>query len=108
MTTQKGHIHLTGYRRKNGVRRRLKLYRAWVNMKARCRGTNHDGRGNYRWKGLAMDFENWSHFRQWALEAGFSKTMCSLDRIDRTQGYSPVNCQWLTKADNCRKAVTKK
>lgn len=84
-----------------------KLYRAWQNMRSRCAGTAHDGRGNRRWKGLPItkEWDDYAAFREWSLQNGFSKTKISLDRISRAQGYEPNNCQWVTKAENCRKAV---
>jgi len=91
----------------NTVSKPTVLYRAWKNMRSRCRGQLHDGRGNYRWKGIRIskEFEDYSQFRKWAIASGFSPKRRSIDRIDSGFEYSPSNCQWLTKADHCRKSM---
>jgi hypothetical protein len=88
-------------------RRTCVLYRAWMNLWQRVRGVNHDGRGNYRWAGLpvADEWKSYDSFREWALRSGFSSVNRSLDRINENAGYEPANCQWVTKAENCRKAM---
>jgi hypothetical protein len=49
----------------------------------------------------------WRHdfrvFRDWALAHGYHNDL-TIDRIDNDKGYSPDNCQWLTRAENTRKA----
>lgn len=100
---------LTQYRDRTGKVRIIKLYRHWKGILARTAGTAHDGYGNYRWAGLEVGFSGWPHFREWALMSGFLKygKSASLDRIDESKGYTPDNCQWLTKAENTRKARKK-
>lgn len=101
-------IKTNSWHTKSGKKRVIRLYRAWKGMNSRCRGHSHDGRGNYRWAGLAISWPSFPEFRVWAIANGYSKHRCSLDRIDSSLGYSPENCRWLTKADNCRLAVSKK
>ena len=96
------------WKTRDGRTRTVRLFKAWKNMTSRVRGVNHDGRGNRRWAGLAIEFDSWPNFREWALRNGYSKTHCSLDRIDSTKGYSPSNCRWVTKADNGRYAMQKR
>jgi hypothetical protein len=88
-------------------RRTPVLYRAWMNMWGRVRGQQHDGTGNYRWKGLpvADEWKSYDNFRVWALAAGFCSELRSLDRTNEKAGYSPANCEWVTKSENCRRAM---
>jgi hypothetical protein len=71
-------------------------------MQDRCAGRNYAGNGVKAWLGLPIAWGSFEEFRAWALANGYSKRLCSLDRIDSTQGYGPANCRWLTRADNTR------
>lgn len=42
-------------------------------------------------------------FREWALANGYCDNL-TIDRIDSNGNYEPSNCQWLSGADNTRKA----
>jgi hypothetical protein len=86
--------------RSGGKQRRIRLYKAWRNLCDRIAGHNHAGNGSRPWMGLENGFESFEHFRQWALEHGYSKTLNSLDRKDDTRGYTPDNCRWTTVSQN--------
>lgn len=75
------------------------LYKAWLNMRKRCAGTNHSNGKRY-WAGVPIceAWTDYAEFRKWALAAGFSSERRSIDRIRSDRGYEPGNCQWLTKA----------
>lgn len=94
----------TSYYTRKGVRRRIRLYEAWLNLRGRIRG-GKTMKPKY-WAGRDQEFLDWHHFRTWALENGYRKGM-DLDRIDSTKGYSPDNCQWLTKLEHRRKSNSK-
>ena len=100
---------MSTYRRqtKGKPRRSTVLYRAWVNLWGRVRGHNHDGRGNFRWKGLPVhaDWKDFGSFREWAVSHGFSSENRSLDRVDSAKGYSPENCEWVTKTVQGQRAM---
>lgn len=77
-------------------------------MKNRCYNKNNPNYKFYGAKGITIcnewlnnengfrNFYNWSHANgyYWGL---------SIDRIDNTQGYSPQNCQWMSKSRNSSK-----
>jgi len=82
------------------------LYFVWRTMKNRC--TNPTvGSKYYLDKGIRVCPE-WSSsfesFKDWALASGYKEGL-AIDRIDNDGYYEPSNCQWLTRAENCRKAV---
>lgn len=96
-------IRQVSWKTRKGRRRIIRLYMAWRNLGNRIRGNAKDGSGVARWKGLENGFRDWKHFRSWALAAGYSKDLV-LDRKDELQGYTPDNCQWITKRENAEKA----
>jgi hypothetical protein len=101
-------IATTYYSTNSGRRRTIRLYKSWRNLNGRACGVNHDGRGNRRWAGLPVGWKSFREFREWALANGYSKTRNSLDRIDEKAGYTPANCQWITRGENTRKAMRKR
>lgn len=83
-----------------------KLQRVFVGMVDRCYNKNDK---NYKWygqKGVRICNEWMQHpelFEQWALSSGYKNSL-TIDRIDSSKDYSPDNCQWLSMAENTRRA----
>lgn len=94
----------TEWTMRSGKRRVVRLYKAWRNIKGRVQGHNVNGQGVAAWEGLENEFSSWQHFREWSLANGFSRRNNSCDRIRSTEPYSPNNCQWISVADNTRRA----
>jgi hypothetical protein len=75
-------------------------------MKYRCYDTSCK---DYRWygaKGIKICDEwlsNPKSFEIWSLANGYSDGL-TIDRFDSEKDYSPDNCQWITQADNTRRA----
>jgi len=83
-----------------------RLYYILEGMKNRCFNKNYHGFKYWGGKGVSvcpawMDFEN---FRAWAFANGY-KSNLTIDRIDSNGNYDPSNCQWITMAENTRKAA---
>ena len=86
------------------------LYEVWHGMKSRCYRKNHVAFSRYGGRGIKVcdDWkDNFEVFRKWAIENGYREGL-SIDRINNDGGYEPSNCQWLTLADNTRKARLEK
>jgi hypothetical protein len=86
---------------------RTKLYDAWANMLQRVRGTGSPS--NRRWysdKGIAVceAWQKFEGFRDWALANGWEEGL-SLDRTFARGNYEPRNCEWITRAENSRRAA---
>lgn len=97
----------TYIRRSDGSRSSTRLYRTWSSIFSRLRNKNNPRYHRYGGRGLKIcpAWESYSVFRIWAISTGYRKGL-SLDRIDNNDGYHPKNCQWVTVAENSRKART--
>lgn len=83
-----------------------RLYTVWQSMKARCTYVKHPRYKYYGGKGISIcqEWLDYNKFKSWALSNGYTDLM-SIDRIDSEKGYSPDNCQFLTKSENSRKSI---
>lgn len=85
---------------------KTRLYRIWSGMKQRCYNNKSTGFRWYGEKGIKVCDEwlnSFESFKEWALNNGYEETL-TIDRIDPMKDYSPLNCQWLTPAENSAKA----
>lgn len=82
-------------------------YRAWVEMRRRCRDTNHRGRRQYVQRGIRVCKE-WDE----SFEAFFSHVgkrpspEHSIDRINNDGNYEPGNVRWATRMEQQRNRRT--
>lgn len=74
-------------------------------MKTRCYNKNNPSYPRYGKKGIKI-CDEWMNdrrtFVEWALSHGYKEGL-TIDRIDPDKGYSPDNCQWLTRSENSHK-----
>lgn len=64
---------------------------------------------NYGGKGIIVCSEWKDSFKQFLFDMGERPSKdYSLDRIDPTKNYCPLNCQWILKAENSRKGNTQR
>jgi len=78
-----------------------RLYRIWVNMKARCNNPNRDAYKNYGGRGVRV-CEQWNHdfvaFRDWAVTNGYTDEL-TIEREDNDSDYEPSNCTWIPRGE---------
>lgn len=80
-----------------------RLYSIWTNMKTRCYNEDSPSYRDYGARGIAV-CEEWRNdfgaFCNWALSNGYDDKL-TLDRKENDKGYSPDNCRWATKKEQC-------
>lgn len=77
-------------------------YKAWCNMRNRCKNPNNPEYKNYGARNVGI-CPTWDDFRQFYADLGPRPSKDhSLDRIDNDAGYSKANCRWGTRKQQNR------
>lgn len=91
------------YQKSHGMRR-TKIYGVWCSMKERCGNSNHKSYKHYGAKGISVCDEwknSFAAFFGWAISNGYKEGL-TIDRIDVNGNYCPMNCKWVTYAQQNR------
>ena len=75
---------------------RTRLYRKWVEFRARCNNPKSDSYKYYGGKGLSYfkDWDSFDVFYKFAMENGYKEAL-SIERIDNSKGYFPDNVTFI-------------
>jgi hypothetical protein len=83
-----------------------KLYQIYANIRYRCYTKTCPVYHRYGGRGIKMSnewFNSYHAFRDWSMQHGYADNLY-IDRINNDGNYEPENCQWITRAENTRKA----
>ena len=83
-----------------------RLYNIWSGIRDRCINGNHTSAATYKDKGITVckEWDLFSNFEEWALSNGYEDHL-TIDRIKIEKGYSPDNCEWVTRSENTKRQV---
>ena len=80
-----------------------RLGKIWYDIQNRCYNEKCQAYKNYGARGIKV-CDEWRNsyfaFENWAYSNGYSCNL-TIDRINVDLGYSPNNCRWVTKSQQC-------
>lgn len=85
-----------------------RIYRAWINMRARCLNPKEQHYPDYGGRGIKICQRWLNSFKNFLDDMGAPPEGTSLDRIDVNGDYCPDNCRWASnevQANNRRNTV---
>jgi len=77
------------------------IYNVWQQMKDRCYNSKSKAYKYYGKKGVSIcsGWLKFEGFLEWAMSNGYKKGL-TIDRRDSQEGYTPLNCRWITQSEN--------
>ncbi|MFB3910461.1 MAG: hypothetical protein ACE15D_18885 [Candidatus Eisenbacteria bacterium] len=78
-------------------------YRAWQQMRLRCRDPRHAAYPNYGGRGITVCDRWFGSVENFIADMGRKPSSShELDRINNDRGYEPGNCRWVLRSINDR------
>jgi hypothetical protein len=79
----------------HGQANKTSEYTAWLNIRERCHNPNHPSYHTYGAKGIKVCDRWFSSFENFYADMGSKRSAeLTIERIDNSKGYEPVNCEW--------------
>ena len=76
-------------------------YRSWQDMKVRCLNPNSPVWKYYGGRGITV-CDRWMEFINFLSDLGERPIGYTLERVDNSKGYEPLNCKWATRKEQVR------
>lgn len=81
--------------------KRTPTYSTWLNMLQRCENPKNPNYPDWGGSGIRVD-ERWYSFENFLADMGERPADTTLDRVERTLGYTKTNCRWATRTEQNR------
>ena len=84
-----------------------RLYWIWSHMLSRCYKPTNASYADYGERGITVcdQWHQFPYFESWARASGYESHL-TLNRVDNNKGYSPSNCDFITKEEQCRNRLS--
>ena len=81
-----------------------RLYRTWINMRARCNNPRDSKYINYGDRGISIcnEWDEYDEFKKWAISNGYNEAL-TIDRVNVNGNYEPSNCVFISNKENAGK-----
>lgn len=80
-------------------------YAAWRAMRQRCNNPKHEFYHRYGGRGIKV-CRQWGSFSKFMADMGPRPDGMTLERVENDVGYTPENCVWGGRVDQCRNRST--
>jgi hypothetical protein len=98
-------VEQTGLLKRSHDASTTRLAKIWYGMRKRCHNSKSTNFKRYGGRGISIceQWQAFESFQAWALGHGYQDGL-TIERINNDGDYEPSNCEWITRAENIKRA----